>query len=57
MGTEIVVSATRTQIRNLESPVSIERMGSAAIQEVPAANFYDDRKFKRSGCGNIFYSL
>ncbi|HEY4967254.1 MAG TPA: TonB-dependent receptor [Puia sp.] len=41
MGTEVVVSATRSQIRNLESPVSIERMGSAAIREVAAANYYD----------------
>lgn len=41
IGTEVVVSATRSQIRSLESPVSIERMGSAAIREVPAANFYD----------------
>jgi outer membrane receptor protein involved in Fe transport len=41
MGTEVVVSATRSQIRSLESPVSIERMGSAAIREVSAANYYD----------------
>jgi outer membrane receptor protein involved in Fe transport len=41
IGTEIVVSATRSQIRSLESPVSIERIGSAAIREVPAPNFYD----------------
>jgi outer membrane receptor protein involved in Fe transport len=41
MGTEIVVSATRSQIRNLESPVSIERMSSAAIREASAANYYD----------------
>src|SRR5450631_800415 len=41
IGTEIVVSATRTQIRNLESPVSIERMGSSAIREVASANYYD----------------
>jgi outer membrane receptor protein involved in Fe transport len=41
IGTEVVVSATRSQIRSLESPVSIERMSAAAIREVPAANFYD----------------
>ena len=41
MGTEIVVSATRSQIRNLESPVSIERMSGSAIREVPSANYYD----------------
>jgi outer membrane receptor protein involved in Fe transport len=41
IGTEVVVSATRSQIRSLESPVSIERMGSAAIREVPGPSFYD----------------
>jgi len=41
MGTEVVVSATRSQIRSLESPVTIERMGSAYIREVPAPSFYD----------------
>src|SRR5450631_4440481 len=41
MGTEVVVSATRSQIRSLESPVSIERLSSAAIREVPAPSFYD----------------
>jgi len=41
MGTEVVVSATRSQIRSLESPVSIERMGAAYIREVPAPSFYD----------------
>jgi outer membrane receptor protein involved in Fe transport len=41
IGKEVVVSATRSQIRSLESPVSIERVGSAAIREVPAPSFYD----------------
>ena len=41
MGTEVVVSATRSQIRSLESPVSIERMSSSAIREAPTANYYD----------------
>ncbi len=41
IGTEVVVSATRSQIRSLESPVSIERMGSAAIREVAGPSFYD----------------
>jgi outer membrane receptor protein involved in Fe transport len=41
MGTEVVVSATRSQIRSLESPVSIERMGSTAIREVAGPSFYD----------------
>ncbi len=41
MGTEVVVSATRSQIRSLESPVSIERMSSTAIREVAGPSFYD----------------
>src|ERR1700681_2356356 len=41
IGTEVVVSATRSQIRSLESPVSIERLSSTAIREVPAPTFYD----------------
>ena len=41
IGSEVVVSATRSQIRSLESPVSIERMGSTAIREVPGPSFYD----------------
>src|ERR1700733_11112431 len=41
MGTEVVVSATRSQIRSLESPVSIERMSSSYIREEPATSFYD----------------
>jgi outer membrane receptor protein involved in Fe transport len=41
LGREVVVSATRAAIRSLESPVSIERMGSTAAHEVPAPSFYD----------------
>jgi outer membrane receptor protein involved in Fe transport len=41
MGTEVVVAATRSQIRSLESPVSIERMGTTAIREVAGPSFYD----------------
>jgi outer membrane receptor protein involved in Fe transport len=41
IGTEVVVSATRSQIRSLESPVSIERMSSSYIREVAAPSFYD----------------
>ena len=49
MSTEVVVSATRSQIRSLESPVTIERMGAAYIREVPAPSFYDAiGQFKRS---------
>lgn len=38
---EIVVSATRTQTRALESPVTIERVGLNTIRQAPAANYYD----------------
>jgi len=41
LGQEVVVSATRTSTRILESPVSIERIGASAIREAPAASFYD----------------
>lgn len=38
---EIVVSATRTQTKALESPVSIERVNLNAIRNAPSANYYD----------------
>ena len=41
LGQEIVVSATRTQERILESPVSVERMGPSAIRNATAPNYYD----------------
>lgn len=41
LGQEVVVSATRTSTRLLESPVSIERVGLAAIRNTAAASFYD----------------
>lgn len=41
LGDEIVVSASRVPERILESPVSIERIGPAAIRNTPAANYYD----------------
>src|SRR5580704_16026722 len=41
LGKEVVISATRGEIRSLESPVSIERMSSATAHEVPAPSFYD----------------
>ncbi len=41
LGQEVVVSATRSQERILESPVSVERMGPAAIRNVAAPNYYD----------------
>jgi outer membrane receptor protein involved in Fe transport len=41
LGQEVVVSATRTPQRILESPVTIERVSTAAIRNAPAANYYD----------------
>lgn len=41
LGQEVVISASRTPERILESPVSIERMGSAQIKEIAAPTFYD----------------
>jgi outer membrane receptor protein involved in Fe transport len=41
LGREVVVSATRSAIRSLESPVSIERIGSTAAHEAAGPNFYD----------------
>ncbi|MDQ7948092.1 MAG: carboxypeptidase-like regulatory domain-containing protein, partial [Pedobacter sp.] len=41
LGQEVVVSASRTPERILESPVSVERISSSAIKELPAASFYD----------------
>ena len=41
IGNDIVVSATRTPTRLLESPVSIERLSAAAIRNAPASSYYD----------------
>nr|MCU0386429.1 Plug domain-containing protein [Flavihumibacter sp.] len=41
LGTEVVVSASRVPEKILESPVSIERVSSAAIRVSPAASYYD----------------
>ena len=41
LGREIVVSASRVPERILESPVSIERVGSAAIRNSPANDYYN----------------
>ncbi|HTI11290.1 MAG TPA: TonB-dependent receptor [Puia sp.] len=41
LGTEVVVSASRVPERILESPVSIERVGSTAIRNSPATSYYD----------------
>lgn len=41
LGQEVVVSATRTPQRILESPVTIERVSSVAIRNAPSASYYD----------------
>lgn len=41
LGQEVVVAATRTPTRILESPVTIERMNSAALRNLAAPNYYD----------------
>lgn len=41
LGDEVVVAASRLPERILESPVSIERIGLAAIRNSPATNYYD----------------
>jgi outer membrane receptor protein involved in Fe transport len=41
LGEDVVVSATRTPARILESPVSIERISNTNIRNAPAANYYD----------------
>src|SRR6187402_951977 len=41
LGTEVVVSASRTPERILESPVSIERVNAATIRNSPASGYYD----------------
>lgn len=41
LGQEVVISASRTPERILESPVSIERMSASVIKDLPAPSFYD----------------
>jgi outer membrane receptor protein involved in Fe transport len=41
LGQEVVVSASRTPERILESPVSVERLGASALREISAPSFYD----------------
>ena len=41
LGEEVVVAASRVPERILESPVSIERIGTTAIRNTSAANYYD----------------
>jgi outer membrane receptor protein involved in Fe transport len=41
LGQEVVVAATRTPTRILESPVSIERVGITSIRNAAVPNYYD----------------
>ena len=41
LGTEVVISASRVPERILESPVSVERVGTAAIRNSPATDYYN----------------
>lgn len=41
LGQEVVVSASRVAQSILESPVSIEKLNTRAIQETPTSTFYD----------------
>jgi outer membrane receptor protein involved in Fe transport len=41
LGQEVVVSATKTSQKILESPVSIERISTATIRNAPASSYYD----------------
>lgn len=41
LGQEVVISASRTPERILESPVSVERMGQSTVKELSAPSFYD----------------
>jgi outer membrane receptor protein involved in Fe transport len=41
MGTEVVVAATRTPTRIMESPVTIERMGPSTLHSLAAPNYYE----------------
>ena len=41
LGQEVVVSATRTPTRILESPVTIERMSSSTLRNIAAPSYYE----------------
>lgn len=41
LGQEIVVAASRTPERILESPVTVERVSASVIRNAPAASYYD----------------
>ncbi|RYY56364.1 MAG: TonB-dependent receptor [Chitinophagaceae bacterium] len=41
LGQEVVVAATRTPTRILESPVTVERLSGATLRNVPAPSYYE----------------
>ncbi len=41
LGQEVVVAATRTPTRILESPVTIERMSANVLRNIPAPSYYE----------------
>ncbi|MBC7947307.1 MAG: carboxypeptidase-like regulatory domain-containing protein [Chitinophagaceae bacterium] len=41
MGQEVVVATTRTPTRILEAPVTVERLGGAALRSIAAPNYYE----------------
>lgn len=41
LGQEVVVSATRSPERILESPVTVERMSSTTLRNIPAPSYYE----------------
>jgi outer membrane receptor protein involved in Fe transport len=41
LGEEVVVAATRTPTRILESPVTVERMSGASLRAIAAPNYYE----------------
>jgi outer membrane receptor protein involved in Fe transport len=41
LGQEVVISASRVEENIMNSPVTIEKLTSRAVEQVPTANFYD----------------
>ena len=41
LGQEVVIAGTRTAIKSLESPVTIERMGSSTLRNIAAPSVYE----------------
>ncbi|HEU4469473.1 MAG TPA: TonB-dependent receptor [Flavisolibacter sp.] len=41
LGQEVVVSTTRTAVRILDAPVTVERLNNVALRSVPAPSYYE----------------